>query len=61
MSEGPGRAKAVLLLRAGWCDDEILAELATAFSLSDEQSRADLEAGKHTIRVIDCVLKDDAP
>jgi Arc/MetJ family transcription regulator len=53
MGEVAGRAKAVILLRVGWDDDAVLAELMRALGLSADEAAAELQAARRLIGVLD--------
>jgi hypothetical protein len=54
-----GRARAMILLRAGWGDDAILAQLTTNFGLSEDDSAEELRAAKRFIAVFERVIRRD--
>jgi hypothetical protein len=61
MDERQGRAKAAILLQAGWSDDAVLAELTRELGLSADEAAKELRAAKRLIRVLGNAVKKGRP
>jgi hypothetical protein len=59
VDEPRGTAKAALLLRAGWSDDAVVAELGRRLGLSPEDSTDMLHSAKRLVRMMDLTLRAD--